>query len=158
MSEMNEETPPAAAKPKSKARHQARRLLLQALYQWQLTGASAGEIDRQFREEQPVRQADLDYFSELLRRIISLHGELDQAMAPLLDRPIDQLTPVERAILLIGSYELIHRIDVPYPVVINESIELAKSFAAPDSHKYVNGILDRLAAQFRGPEVEARRR
>lgn len=158
MSAMSDTPPPAAAKPKSKARHQARRLLLQALYQWQLTGASAAEIDRQFREEQPVRQADLDYFSELLRRIITLHGELDQALAPLLDRPLEQLTPVERAILLIGSYELMHCIELPYPVVINEAIELAKSFAAPDSHKYVNGVLDRIAAQFRRPEVEARRR
>ena len=134
------------------ARRKARRALLQALYQWQLAGSSAHEIELYFLAHQDMSKVDRPYFSELLKGIINEVDSLDAALAPVLDRKVTELTPVERAILYVGSYELMHRIDVPYKVVINEGIELAKDFGAEDSFKYVNGVLDKLSYKLRKAE------
>ncbi len=137
------------------ARTRARRTALQALYQWELGKQELGDIEAQFREAQDMRKVDVDYFTELLHQVARRSGELDGYMAPFLDRPIGQLDPVERAILRIGGYELAYRPDLPWRVVINEGIELAKMFGAEQSHKYVNGILDKLASQLRTVEIQA---
>ncbi|OPX54506.1 NusB antitermination factor [Oceanospirillum multiglobuliferum] len=154
---------------RTEARHAARQLALQGLYQWHMTSASLQQVERQIRMAQPddglesyedissaVEIADLNYFSELLHNIPANKTELDANFEQLLDRRIDELDPVELAILRIGSYELSKRLDVPYRVVINEGIELAKRFGATESHKYVNGILDRLAQRLRNAEVTGR--
>lgn len=133
-------------------RSRARRAVLQALYQWQLSGQTPDEVEAQFVAEQPLKHVDLDYFQQLLRNIPVHVDELDDALAPSLDRPVSQLDPIEKAILRIGAFELAHRPDVPWRVVINEAVELAKSFGAEQSHKYVNGILDKVAHVKRATE------
>ncbi|ROR34968.1 transcription antitermination factor NusB [Inmirania thermothiophila] len=139
----------------SRKRTRARRRALQALYQWQMTGQDLGEIERQFLEDEDMRDVELDYFRELLHQVPARLAELDGVLAPLLDRPIGQVDPVERAVLRIGVYELAHRLEVPYRVVINEAIELAKRFGSEHGHRYVNGILDKAARSLRAVEVEA---
>lgn len=134
------------------ARRKARRALLQALYQWQLAHASAHEIELYFLAHQDMSKVDRPYFSELLKGIINEVDTLDTTIAPVLDRKVNELTPVERGILYVGCYELMHRVDVPYKVVINEGIELAKDFGAEDSFKYVNGVLDKLSYKLRKAE------
>ena len=135
-------------------RSRARRAVLQALYQWQLSGQSPNEVEAQFVAEQPFEHVDVDYFQLLLRNIPRHLEELDAALSPSLDRPVSQLDPIEKAILRIGAFELVHRPEVPWRVVINEAVDLAKSFGAEQSHKYVNGILDKLAHQKRPAEIE----
>jgi transcription antitermination factor NusB len=155
---MNESTPPKKGKPKlTEMRRSARRFALQALYQWTMAGASANEIEAQFRVDNDMSRTDLPLFSELLRGVSSGSTELDAAFRPFLDRPLSDLDPVELSVLRIGAYELIHRPQVPYRVVINESVELAKVFGATESHKYVNGILDKLAQRVRAAEIRVRR-
>lgn len=141
----------------SKARSRARRLAVQALYQWQLTGMTAYDIEQQFLAGDEMGGADRDYFHELLHEVPRHADALDAQISPLLDRPLKEVDPVERAILRLGAYELAHRLDVPYRVVINEAIELAKTFGGEQGHKYVNGILDALAKNLRAAEVAARR-
>lgn len=131
------------------ARRKARRFALQGLYEWQMSGNPSYEIEARFRVENAMHKVDLDYLHELLGRIPEVASELDELMTPLLDRAFTSLDPVELAILRIGAYELRHRVDVPFRVVINEGIELAKVFGAAESHRYVNGVLDRLALQLR---------
>ncbi len=138
------------------ARSRARRRALQALYAWQMSGTGMPGIIEQFRHEQDMEIADLDYFEGLLRGVEAHLAELDAGLAPHLDRDIGQVDPIERAALRLGAYELKHRIDVPYRVVINEAIEGTKRFGAEHGHTYVNGVLDKLAAQWRGPEYRAR--
>jgi N utilization substance protein B len=135
-----------------KARRAARRALLQALYQWQLASASAHEIETYFLAHQKMDKVDIAYFSELLKAIIREAEQLDVALAPVLDRKTTELTPVEHGILYIGCFELMHRVDVPYRVVINEGVELAKDFGAQDSYKYINGVLDKLSFKLRKAE------
>lgn len=142
----------------ARARSRARRLAMQGLYQWQLGGADAREIISQLRLSQEARDTDLEYFDTLLRNSIAEQATLTAAIAPHLDRPAEQLDPIERAILLLGAYELKTSLDVPYRVVLNEAVELAKSFGGEDSHKYINAVLDRAAEQFRAPEKQARAR
>ncbi|MCW8829182.1 MAG: transcription antitermination factor NusB, partial [Gammaproteobacteria bacterium] len=137
----------------SRARSLARERAMQALYQWQLTGQELNDIDRQFMEEQDMKGVDKKYFKELLHEIPRQLDELDAHGEGVLDRTIEQVDPVERAILRIGIYELQHRIDIPYRVVINEMVELAKIYGAEQGHKYINGILDKLAARLRSVEV-----
>ena len=136
-----------------KRRTRARRAVLQALYQWQLSGQTPNEVEAQFVAEQPLEHVDVDYFQLLLRNIPIHIVELDDVLSPSLDRPVSQLDPIEKAILRIGAFELVHRPEVPWRVVINEAVELAKSFGAEQSHKYVNGILDKLAHQQRSAEI-----
>lgn len=135
-------------------RRQARQLAMQALYQWELASSSLVEIEREFREDNDMRQVDADYFSELLHGVPRNKTELDEQVRPLLDRELAELTPVELTILRLSGYELLKRPDVPFRVIINEGVELAKIFGATDGHKYVNGILDKLAARLR---LEARK-
>jgi len=139
----------------TRARSLARKLAMQALYQWQLTGQSAAELRNQYAEEEGWGEADADYFRELLNGITEGAAGLDATLAGLIDRPVGQLDPVERAVLLIGLYELGHRPDVPWRVVINEGVELAKRFGATDGHKFVNAVLDRAARSLRAAEQAA---
>lgn len=125
---------------------------MQALYQWQLTRQSAEEIEQQFLESPDSAGADAEHFSELLRQSVANHQQTQQALGALLDRPLEQLDPVESAILLIGMHELQHRLDIPYRVVINECVDLCKRFGATDAHKYVNAVLDRAARESRAAE------
>lgn len=143
-------------KPKAvrgtRARSVARKLGMQALYQWQLTDQPTAEIKRQFLESEDSAGVDMEYFSELLTGCIARHAAICAALAPFLDRPADQLDPVEKAILMIGVFELEERLDVPYRVVINEAVDLCKRFGATDAHKYVNAVLDRAARELRAAE------
>lgn len=137
----------------SRGRTQARRSAMQALYQWLLAGQTPHEIDAQFIAEQDMKGVDLDYFRDLLHGVPREIQALELCFAPFLDRPPQELDPVERSILRMGTYELMHRLDTPYRVVINESVELAKRFGAEGSHKYVNGILDKVAREVRKAEM-----
>lgn len=147
----------SAQKPSPAARRKARRFTVQALYQWQMTGANIGEIETQFRVDNDMRKTDVAYFRELLHEIPKCVNELDDTFRPLLDREIKDLDQVELAILRIGTYELSKRPDIPFKVAINEGIELAKYFGATESHKYVNGILDKVAQRLRIAEMKAGR-
>lgn len=138
------------------ARRRARELTLQALYQWQVAGQTTALIEKQFVEGKDYGKADQAYFGLLFPGTVRESGELEIALAPCLDRKFAELSPVERAILLLASFELIHRFEIPYRVVINEAVELAKSFGGTDGHKYVNGVLDKLAASVRRVEINAR--
>lgn len=142
----------------SNARTRARRSAVQAIYQWQLTGFDLSEIERQFVEEHGLGKGELPYFNELLHGVPKQLDRIDGALAEFTDRPVAQLDPVERAILRIGTYELLFRPDVPYRVVVNEGINLAKDFGATQSHRYINGILDRVARRHRATEISDRSR
>jgi N utilization substance protein B len=125
---------------------------MQALYQWQLTQQSAPEIKKQFLESEDSSGVDREHFEELLTSCIEQQEAIASALTPFLDRPLEQLDPVESAILMIGMFELKNRIDVPYRVVINEAVDLCKRFGATDAHKYVNAVLDRAAKDIRAAE------
>lgn len=140
----------------SRERSNARRRALQAIYQWQLTAQNLGDIETQFLQEEDMAKTDLDYFKELLHEIPKHITELEAHCLPHVSRPMDQVDPVERAALLIGLYELQYRLDVPYRVAINEAVELAKSFGAEQGHKFVNGLLDKVAKQLRAAEFKAK--
>jgi N utilization substance protein B len=136
----------------TRARSIARKVAMQALYQWQLTQQSAAEIKPQFLESEESAGMDREHFEELVSGCIAGHEALEAALQPFLDRPLDQLDPVETAILMIGMFELQQRVDIPYRVVINEGVDLCKRFGATDAHKYVNAVLDRAAREFRAAE------
>ncbi|MEE7625070.1 transcription antitermination factor NusB [Methylobacter sp. Wu8] len=140
----------------SQARTNARKAAVQALYQWQMAGQSLSEIERQFLEEERLKDAQKSYFVELFYGVPKNLEAIDQVLSEFVDRPVDTIDPVERAILRIGVYELLHRLDMPYRVVLNEGINLAKYFGADGSHKYVNGILDKVAQQKRAMEIKAK--
>ena len=133
-------------------RRRSREFALQGLYQWQLAGAAPATIARELAEAKGFDKIDGDYFRALLDGTVADAAALEREIAPLLDRKFSLLSPVERGILLLAGYELKHRPDVPYRVVINEAVELAKSYGGTDGHKYVNGVLDKLAAQLRASE------
>ncbi|APE30109.1 N utilization substance protein B [Halomonas aestuarii] len=167
---MSAERPRAPSKAQQ-SRHAARELAVQGLYQWQMTGKSITAVESEFRSQvadddledhenwhKVMEIADLALFHELLHNVARDRQALDAAIAPLLDRRLEDLDPIELAILRLGAYELSKRLEVPYRAVINEGVELAKSFGATDGHKYVNGILDKLAGRLRSAEVTARRR
>jgi len=134
------------------ARRRSRELALQALYAWQLSGESAAGLQTQLAESKEFGKADSKYFERLLQGTIEDAGALERVIAPMLDRKLNELSPVERGILLLAAFELKHAPDIPYRVVINEAIELAKEFGGTDGHKYVNGVLDKLAATLRPDE------
>jgi len=140
------------------ARSRARRRALQAVYAWQLSSTGIEKLIEQFRTEQDMDVADVPYFEDLVRGVEANLGSLDEALAAFLDRDIAQVDPIERAVLRIAAYELRHRIDVPYRVVINEAIETTKRFGSEHGHTYVNGVLDHAAAQWRAAEAQAPRR
>ncbi|MCP5180625.1 MAG: transcription antitermination factor NusB [Pseudomonadales bacterium] len=139
------------------ARKQARRALVQAVYRWQLNGANASDIQKEFLEDGSLKNADVVFFGDALRRVIGRSDLLDEQFKELLDRELDDLDPVELGILRLGTDELLHRPDVPYRVVIDEYVELAKVFGAEESFKYVNGVLDKLSRRLRTLETAARR-
>lgn len=138
-----------------RARSLSRKLAMQALYQWQLTGQTAAELRNQYASDEGFGDADAEYFRALIDGITDGAAALDATLGALIDRPVEQLDPVERAVLLIGLYELGQRLDVPYRVVINEGIELAKRFGATEGHKFVNAVLDRAARSLRAAEQSA---
>ncbi len=135
------------------ARTRARELLLQALYQKQIAGHDYGELLAQFREQVAFDRVDQEFFEELLQAICNSQDALEKSIDKLIDRPLEQLDPVEFGILLIGVYELESRIDIPYRVVINEGVNLAKRFGALDGHKYINACLDTGAQSIRATEI-----
>jgi N utilization substance protein B len=134
-------------------RRKARHFGLQALYQWTLSGASVTDIEAEFRVDNDFRHTDGEYFSALLRGVTADVESLEMLFAPALDRAPDELDPIERNLLRLGTFELRDRIDVPYKVVISEAVALAKKFGATDSHKYVNGVLDKIARDLRTVEL-----
>ena len=142
--------------PNKSPRHRARELALQGVYQWSVTAGEAAQIEKQMHEEKNLGRYDKELFSKLLRGTLSQHANLEALLAPCLDRPLAELSPVEFSILLLGAFELSQHLEVPYKVVINEAVELAKTFGGTDGHKYVNGVLDKLAPQVRAPEFAAR--
>lgn len=140
------------------ARRKARHYAMQGLYQWKMAGAGLGAIEAELRTDNDMRQVDLGYFHELLHEVPRRLDEVTDVYQPhLTDRSENELDPVTEAILRMASYELRFRVDVPYKVVINEAVALAKKFGATDSHKFVNGVLDRAAVQERAVEVKAER-
>ena len=152
---MSDATHPTGLDPAARSR--ARRRALQAVYAWQLSGNRIDHVIDQFRAEQDMQIADVGYFEDLVRGVARVHEELDAAILPFLDREIARVDPIERAVLRIAAWELRERIDVPYRVVINEAVETTKRFGSEHGHTYVNGVLDKLAAQWRAPEYNARR-
>ncbi|MEN8763952.1 MAG: transcription antitermination factor NusB [Thiogranum sp.] len=138
--------------PQAAHRTRARRLAMQALYQWDLSGSNLSEIEVQFLEDEDFSKADKDYFHELLHQVPARLDEVEQAFTSYLDRPLDEIDPVERAVLRMASYELMARIDVPYKIIINEAVNLTKKFGAEQAYKYINGVLDQVARRLRAVE------
>ncbi|MCH8057190.1 MAG: transcription antitermination factor NusB [Proteobacteria bacterium] len=134
-------------------RKRARRRALQAIYQWQITDQDATEILHQFREMQDLSQVDEAYFERLLRSVIKHKERLIDALEPFLDRPMDQVDVMERVVLMIGAWELLDCPEMPYRVVLNESVDLARRFGSEQGHSYVNAVLDKAARKWRADEI-----
>ena len=149
---MSEPAIKAKAPPKS-SRRRSRELALQGIYQWRLTNDDQEQIEKQIRAEKGMGRYDAEFFSKLLRGVLTQHTDIEAIVTLHLDRTLDELSPVEFSVLLIGAYELIHHPEIPYRVIINEAVELAKTFGGTDGHKFVNGVLDKVAAQVRAVEV-----
>ena len=150
------ESPSERTPPKS-ARRRSRELAMQGLYQWLLSREDVGAIEAHLASSSPsFEKADREHFEHLLhgaiREIDALHAQL----SPHLDRRVDELSPVEHATLLIGTFELLRHLEIPYRVVINEAVELAKGFGGTDGYKYINGVLDKVASRLRATEVRPR--
>ena len=139
---------------KPSTRKKARRYAIQGIYQWHMSGAAIQEIELQFLETINQNKVDIEYFREILVNTLAQVSELDELLKPFLERDFDEVNPVELAVLRLASYELKARMDIPYKVVINEALELSKTFGVTDGHKFVNGILDKLAKQLRPLEVK----
>lgn len=139
------------------ARRRAREFALQGLYEWQINPREVSSVEANIRELEEFAKCDRMHFDALLKGCIELRDTLDTHLLKFLDRPLEELSPVEHAVLWVGAYELAHCLDVPYKVAINEAVELAKSFGGTDGHKYVNGVLDHLAPVLRPDEVKASR-
>jgi len=146
------DSPPKKSARGTRARSIARKLAMQALYQWQLTQQTAAEITQQYLESEDSAGVEEEHFTELVTECIAQQAEITAALTALIDRPLEQLDPVEAAILMIGIYELRQRLDIPYRVVINEGVDLCKRFGATDAHKYINAVLDRAAREIRAAE------
>jgi N utilization substance protein B len=140
---------------RSSPRRRAREFVLQGLYQWQLSANAPVAIHAQLTAATGFERADRDYFESLWRGVIAEYAVLVELFAPLSDRRVAELSPIERAILAIGAWELKHQLEIPYRVAINEAVELAKSYGGTDGHKYVNGVLDKLAGALRADEIRA---
>lgn len=139
----------------AKARGRSRLLAMQAIYQWQMTGADVDSIKSQFLEENNSDNMDVEYFVNLLTGVIANTDDIDSHIEPNIDRTVSSVDPVERAILRIGCYELLKCLDVPYRVILNEAINLAKKFCAEQSHTFVNAVLDKTARSLRSSEMSA---
>lgn len=144
------------AAPRS-SRRRAREAALQGLYEWLVSGSDPGVIDAHMREQEGFDKSDKAHFDALLHGCIAEAADLDAVLARHVDRKTTELSPVEHGVLMIGAYELKHCIDIPYRVVINEAVELAKAFGGTDGHRYVNGVLDKTASELRAMEVGAQR-
>jgi N utilization substance protein B len=151
---MNQKTLHANPSKSRTPRHRAREFALQGLYQWLLNNEDSGAIDAHIREAHGFDKADAVHFNSLLHGTIREAAVLRMAIVPFIDRPIEQLSPVEHAALLIGAYELKNHLEIPYKVVINEAVELSKSFGGADGHKFVNGVLDKVSGRLRRPETQ----
>ncbi len=138
-------------------RRRARELALQGLYEWLLTGADVALIDAHMREQDEFERCDTAHYDAVLRGCVAEAAELDAVLALHVDRKTTELSPIEHGVLLIGAYELKYCLDIPYKVVINEAVELAKGFGGTDGHKYVNGVMDQAAAHLRTQEVQSGR-
>jgi len=138
---------------KPSMRKKARRYAVQGIYQWHLSGNPIKDIEQQFLESIKSNKVDIEYFQTILVNTLGSINQLDELIVPILDRDIEEINPVELAILRLACYELKDRIDVPYKVVINEALELTKTFGAAEGHKFVNGVLDKLARQLRASET-----
>lgn len=141
--------------PTASQRHRAREAVIQALYQWELSGYPMTQVVAMFRADNDLKRADIAFFHDALTAIDHTHQTLVDSLKPYLSRELSELTPIERNILLLGAYELSARIDIPFKVVISEAVALSKKFGATDGHKFVNGVLDQLAANARAIEVQA---
>jgi transcription antitermination protein NusB len=150
---MTEKTTHANPSKNRTPRHRAREFALQGLYQWLLNNEDASTVVNNIRAAHGFEKADADHFAVLLYGAIKDSVALREAFSPLIDRGVAELSPIEHAVLLIGAYELKNNLDIPYRVVINEAVELTKSFGGIDGHKYVNGVLDKLAPVLRAEEV-----
>lgn len=139
---------------KPSMRKKARRYAVQGIYQWHLSGNSIKDIEFQFLETINSKKVDVEYFQEILVNTLSGITEIDELLTPILDRKFDEVNPVEMAIIRLACYEFMSRLDVPYKVVINEALELTKTFGASEGHKFVNGVLDKLARQLRQMETK----
>lgn len=136
---------------KPAARRKARGLAVQAIYSWQLSQNHVSDIEQQMLLDNDVSKIDVDYFQEIVRGVAAHYKELDVALAPYTERPFEEIDQIEKAIIRLSAYELKYRVDVPYKVAINEGIELAKKFGADDSHRFVNGVLDKAVKDLRVP-------
>jgi N utilization substance protein B len=154
---LKQSTSNPAVKPGRKTRRRrSRELALQGLYQWRVAGGTVGAIEAQLRETNEFPRTDEEYLSVLLRGVLANVSELENEIQPHLDRPFKELSPVEAAILLLSTHELASHLEMPYRAVINEAVELAKTYGGTDGHKYVNGVLDKLAAKLRAIEINAK--
>ena len=152
---MNEQV----VKPKSpakSARRRSRELAVQGVYQWRLTGEDSAQIEKQIREGSGSGRYDVEFFKALLLGTLLQRVSLEKLVGAHIDRPMHELSPIEFSILLLGAYEFTHHVEIPYRVIINESVELTKTFGGTDGHKYVNGVLDKLAAQIRLAEIQSK--
>lgn len=138
---------------KPSLRKKARRYAVQAIYQWQLSGNSIADIEIQFLESINPAKVDIEYFRDIVTKTLASTAELDEQLIPYLEREFEEVNPVELAVLRLACFELKDRLDVPYKVVINEALELTKTFGASEAYKFVNGILDKLAKKLRPLEV-----
>ncbi|MFV0282213.1 MAG: transcription antitermination factor NusB [Castellaniella sp.] len=157
---MTESKPARAGRANARsARRLAREFALQGVYAWLLRGGAdlgeLGEIDAHVRDGEDFGQADAQWYQTLLQGAAAQADALRERFVPYIDRPLAELSPIEHAVLLIGSFELVQHVEVPYRVAINEAVELAKSFGGTDGYRFVNGVLDKLAAEVRAPEVQA---
>lgn len=137
-------------------KRRARKLALQALYQWLMAGGAPYEIEAQFRATNDMSKIDGDYLNRLLHGVLKSREDIEQALMPYLDRPVDSLNPIELSVLRLSAYELLYCPELPYRVVLDEAVSLAKSFGSQDGHRYVNGVLNNLARKVRANEVNAR--
>lgn len=142
--------------PAKSARHRARELALQGIYQWRMSGGDHLEIEKTTRAEKSLGRYDIELFSQLLRGVVDHNEALVAIVTPHLDRDMNELSPIEFSVLLLGAFELSRHPEIPYRVAINEAVELAKTFGGTDGHKFVNGVLDKLAAQVRAVEIAAK--
>lgn len=138
-----------------RGKQRARKLALQALYQWQMSGLELNEIDAQFRAINNMDRVDVDYFSNLLYGIPQECSTLEDLFAPFLDRQVNELNPIELTVLRLSTYELVHRLEIPYRIVLDEAVMLTKTFGSQDGHRYVNGVLHNLSKQLRTLEFES---
>lgn len=152
----NTSQPAPTGQPKAGDRRRARALAMQGLYQRHFSKSSISDIEAEFMIDNDMAKVDLLYFRDLLRGVHREQADLDKLLEPFLDRPLDEVDPIELAIVRLGAYELKHRLDVPYKVVINEGIEMAKRFGGTEGHKFVNSILDKLSRRVRLAETRPR--